>query len=62
MMCPLCRVEMAISNSTYKVSLDNEGSPKLVLEQELTCRSKKCSNYNKIVSTVRNPINNVVSE
>lgn len=49
---------MRISRSTYKVSLDN-GEAKLFMEQELRCRSKQCPNYDKVVQTVRNPIENV---
>lgn len=53
---------MRISHSTYKVSQDEDGNPRLVMEQELSCRSKQCANYNKVVQTVRNPIDNVVAE
>lgn len=62
MECPLCKVEMGISQSVYKVSTDDEGNKKMYIEQDLKCRSKQCANYGKVVTTVRNPIGNVEFE
>jgi len=53
---------MGLSHPIYKVSSDDDGNPKIVLEQELRCRSKQCPNYDKVVDTIRNPINNVEAE
>lgn len=54
MLCPLCQTEMRISHSAYK--LKSVDPPKLVMAQDMVCRYKECPNYNKIVTTVENPI------
>lgn len=58
MLCPLCKVEMGISNSRYKVENDttSEKETKLYIVQELTCRNSDCPNSGKVVETRRNTI------
>lgn len=48
MQCPKCGVEMRVSGFKYI------GNDKI--EQDMTCRSKQCSNYGVIVDTVINDI------
>lgn len=55
MQCPLCKIEMAIQNTYTKVEGDNspDTETKVFTVQELTCRNKQCSNYGKVVETVK---------
>ena len=55
MKCPQCLVEMAISNSRYKLETEN-GAPKLFIEQDLSCRSRQCVNYGKVVKMLKHPL------
>ena len=48
MQCPKCGVEMRVSGFKYI------GNDKI--EQDMTCRSKQCSNYGVIVNTVVNDL------
>jgi hypothetical protein len=58
MKCPLCQVELRITNSRNVV--ENDDTPdkptKLYVEQDLSCLNKKCVNYNTVVETVRNEL------
>jgi hypothetical protein len=58
MKCPLCRVELRILKS--RIVLENDDTPdedtKVFREQDLTCTNKQCTNFEKIVETVRNEI------
>ena len=58
MLCPLCRLEMAIQSSRYKTVNDNtpDKETELYIEQNLTCRNKQCPNHGKVVETIQNPI------
>lgn len=62
MKCPLCNLEMSIQASRYETV--NDDSPdmetQLYMAMDLTCRNKKCSNFGKVVQTVKNqlPVNN----
>ncbi len=58
MLCPLCKVEMAISSSRYKVENDSsaEAETKLFMIQELTCRNQQCPNFRTVVETRKNPL------
>lgn len=58
MLCPLCKVEMAISSSRYKVENDSsaEAETKLYMVQEFSCRNPQCSNFGKVVDTRKNPL------
>ena len=58
MKCPQCQVEMRISRSRNVVENDTtpEVATKLYIEQDLTCFNKQCSNYKKVVKTVRNEL------
>ena len=59
MQCPLCKVEMAITKATHIAEGDNsaETPTKIFMQHELSCRNKKCTNYNKVVQVVKNPLN-----
>lgn len=56
MKCPLCNLEMRITRSRNVVENDDtpETPTKLYTEMELSCMNKNCSNYQKVVETVRN--------
>ena len=54
MKCPLCQVEMRITRSRNVIEFDEEQKPKLFIEQDLTCLTKTCPNYDKVVTTVKN--------
>ena len=54
MQCPLCKIEAAIDTSRYVVSSDIP--PRLFIEQDMKCRNPQCSNYKKIIATVRNEL------
>lgn len=58
MKCPLCDIEMAIKRSRYTVSGDEspDTETKLFNEQVLSCRNKKCPNFQKDVSVIKNPL------
>lgn len=48
MLCPLCKVEMAIKDRKNVLKTE-DSTPKLYLVLGLSCRNKKCTNYDKIV-------------
>ena len=48
MKCPVCQVEMRITQSR-KVEEDN----KEYLEQDMTCMNKECTNYKTVVETTK---------
>ena len=58
MKCPLCQVELRITNSRNVV--ENDDTPneptKLFVEQDLSCLNKNCNNYKTVVQTVRNEL------
>lgn len=58
MKCPLCKIEMRISRTRNIIENDNtpDAETKLYIEQELKCLNKNCSNYDKVVETVRSEI------
>ena len=58
MKCPLCRVEMRITKTRNILENDNtpDAETKLYVEQDLSCLNKNCSNYEKVVETVRTEI------
>ena len=51
MKCPLCQVEMRITQSR-KVEEDD----KEYVEQDLTCMNKSCANYKTVVETTKTEI------
>lgn len=58
MKCPLCQVEMKITQS--RNVLENDDTPdaktRLYIEQDLTCINKSCANYNTVVETAKNEV------
>ena len=54
MLCPKCKVEMRISRTAYRLTSDTP--PKLFVDQEMRCRSRQCSNYDKVVDTISTEI------
>ena len=58
MQCPLCKVEMAISHVYTTVEGDKspDAETKVFTVQEMSCRNKQCSNYGKVVETVRHQL------
>lgn len=59
MKCPLCDIEMSIQRSYTEVTGDDspDTETKVFTAQEMTCRNKQCSNYGKVVDTVRTQLN-----
>ena len=55
MKCPLCNLEMRITKTRNILENDNtpDAETKLFTEQDLSCMNKNCSNYEKVVMTVR---------
>lgn len=51
MLCPICKVEMSIKGRHNVLKTDTDGKPHLFLQLDLSCRNKKCANYDKIVET-----------
>ena len=51
MKCPLCQVELRITQSRSK-----EEDDKLLVEQDLKCMNKTCPNYDTVVETVETEI------
>lgn len=58
MLCPICKLEMVIIRSQYKVKNDDtaDKETKLFLEQTLSCRNKACQNFGKDVEIIDNPL------
>lgn len=59
MKCPLCNVEASISKTYTKVEGDNspDTETKVYTVHEISCRNKKCSNYSKVIETVKHQLN-----
>lgn len=55
MLCPLCKLEMGIAASrTVAQGDDSPDTPTAVyIEQDLTCRNRRCENYGKVVEQTR---------
>lgn len=55
MLCPLCKLEMGIMASrTVTEGDDSPDTPTAVyIEQDLTCRNRRCENYGKVVERAR---------
>ena len=58
MKCPLCDVEMSIQKAYTEVEGDNSPltETKVYTVHELTCRNKQCSNYGKVVETLKHQL------
>ena len=58
MKCPLCQVEMRITQSRYVTENDDtpDKDTALYVEQDISCMNKACGNYKKVVHTARNQI------
>ena len=58
MVCPKCGLEARISSSRYVVKNDDtaEKPTELYIEQTMVCRNDKCTEYEKEIGTVTNPI------
>jgi len=58
MKCPRCNIEARISRSRYVTENDDnpDKQTKLFLEQSFTCRNPQCTDYGKVIRTVRNPL------
>lgn len=59
MICPLCKTEMRIQGSHYKLSNDDtpDKATALSIVHEFECRNKNCSNFGKVCGIQENPIN-----
>jgi len=53
MKCPLCDIEMRITDTRNIVRMEDD-IPHLFIEQDLSCLNKNCKNYNTVVETVSN--------
>ena len=55
MKCPRCQLELRITRSRNVIENDDrpDAPTKLYVEQELSCLNKNCTNFEKIVETVR---------
>jgi len=53
MKCPLCNVEMRITNTKNIVRIV-EDKVHLFISQDLSCMNKNCANYDKVVTSVEN--------
>lgn len=47
--------------STHRICMDSDNNPKLFCYQELSCRSKKCSNYNTVVKRLLTPLESEIA-
>ena len=58
MLCPICQVEMRITNTKNVAEHDDtpDEETKLFVVQELSCVNRECSNYNKVVETIKNEL------
>lgn len=58
MLCPVCQLEMRITNTRNVVEHDDTPNEetKLYVVQDLTCMNRECRNFNKVVDTVKNEI------
>ena len=56
MKCPDCQLELRITKSRNVIENDDtpDETTRLYVEQELSCLNKNCSNYKKVLHTVRN--------
>ena len=55
MLCPLCKLEMRITNTRNVVEHDDtpDEVTKLFVIQDLSCVNKSCENYDKVVDTIK---------
>lgn len=55
MICPKCKCEMRIAATRIEVTGDNspDTTTKVMTVQDLSCRSPKCDNFNRIVTSVK---------
>ena len=55
MQCPLCKLEMRITNTRNVVEHDDtpDEITKLFVVQDLSCVNKSCENYDKVVDTIK---------
>ena len=58
MKCPLCKTEMRITSTRYVTENDDTDTldTKLFIEQDLSCRNKNCSNFEKVVEATKTEI------
>lgn len=52
MKCPLCNVEMRIDKTAFVIKEDGSYAQKMYLK----CRNRECPNYDRIVTSVYDPI------
>ena len=55
MKCPLCQLEMRISKTRNIIDTSGE-TPRLFVEQDMSCMNEKCENYDTVVDTVRSEL------
>ncbi len=58
MLCPICKVEMRLFNPRHEIKYDDtpDKETELYYKQDLKCRNKNCSNYDKVIETISTPI------
>ena len=58
MLCPICKTEMRIMSTRQEVLGDSsqDQQTEVYTVQELGCRNKHCTNFDKIVETLRTKI------
>lgn len=58
MLCPLCNLEMRITNTRNVVEHDDTPNEptKLYVVQDISCMNKECENYNKVVEEIKNEV------
>lgn len=59
MKCPLCNVEAVITKSYTTVEGDSSPNTetKVYNVQEISCRNKNCSNYEKVIAKAKHKLN-----
>lgn len=55
MKCPLCQVELRITQSRNIVENDDtpDAKTRLFVEQDMSCLNINCSNYKQVIETIR---------
>lgn len=58
MKCPLCDLEMVIKEKHRKIENDDtpDKETKVYIIHDMTCRNRKCNNYNKVVEQVKDEV------
>lgn len=58
MLCPICKTEMRIMSTRQEVLGDSsqDQQTEVYTVQELSCRNKHCTNFDKIVETLKTKI------